>query len=134
MEEVVFSRQSVFNTVYSVRCLSCLEGQGKLSRSCPNNISINSHKKHGRWNEKMAETGQEEVRPLPILVPPASSDHTSLSTPITSFQAGITFVALSVSHPEADHVVSVVGLGLYPASLSRPLARRTSCRLAAEVL
>ncbi|KAJ8978728.1 hypothetical protein NQ317_003260, partial [Molorchus minor] len=46
------SRQSVFNTVYSVRCLSC---QGKLSRSCPNNISINSHKKHGRWNEKMAE-------------------------------------------------------------------------------
>ncbi|KAJ8963909.1 hypothetical protein NQ317_006924 [Molorchus minor] len=26
----------------------------------PNNISINSHKKHGRWNEKMAETGQEE--------------------------------------------------------------------------
>ncbi|KAJ8980481.1 hypothetical protein NQ317_013234, partial [Molorchus minor] len=54
------SRQSVFNTVYSVRCLSCLKGQGKLLRSCPNNISINSHKKHGRWNEKMAETGQEE--------------------------------------------------------------------------
>ncbi|KAJ8974282.1 hypothetical protein NQ317_012598 [Molorchus minor] len=25
-----------------------------------NNISINSHKKHGGWNEKMAETGQEE--------------------------------------------------------------------------
>ncbi|KAJ8966144.1 hypothetical protein NQ317_011509, partial [Molorchus minor] len=36
------------------------KGQGKLSRSCPNNISINSHKKHGGWNEKMAETGQEE--------------------------------------------------------------------------
>ncbi|KAJ8981420.1 hypothetical protein NQ317_015622, partial [Molorchus minor] len=41
-----------------LRALS--KGQGKLSRSCPNNISINSHKKHGRWNEKMAETGQEE--------------------------------------------------------------------------
>ncbi|KAJ8981061.1 hypothetical protein NQ317_018034 [Molorchus minor] len=40
--------------------LALSKGQGKLSRSCPNNISINSHKKHGRWNEKMAETGQEE--------------------------------------------------------------------------
>ncbi|KAJ8964392.1 hypothetical protein NQ317_007349 [Molorchus minor] len=34
--------------------------KGVVFRSCPNNISINSHKKHGRWNEKMAETGQEE--------------------------------------------------------------------------
>ncbi|KAJ8975162.1 hypothetical protein NQ317_011991 [Molorchus minor] len=37
---------------------SSLSDEG--SESCPNNISINSHKKHGRWNEKMAETGQEE--------------------------------------------------------------------------
>ncbi|KAJ8985107.1 hypothetical protein NQ317_012757, partial [Molorchus minor] len=50
-------------TVLTIRLIDVHElskGQGKLSRSCPNNISINSHKKHGRWNEKMAETGQEE--------------------------------------------------------------------------
>ncbi|KAJ8969209.1 hypothetical protein NQ317_011835 [Molorchus minor] len=52
--------KSVFNTVYSVRFLSCLRVKGSFSRSCPNNISINSHKKHGGWNKKMAETGQEE--------------------------------------------------------------------------
>ncbi|KAJ8983185.1 hypothetical protein NQ317_005828 [Molorchus minor] len=52
VHEVFDIRQSVFNTVYSVRCLKLSKGQGKLSRSCPNNISINSHKKHGGWNEK----------------------------------------------------------------------------------
>ncbi|KAJ8966037.1 hypothetical protein NQ317_009898 [Molorchus minor] len=45
---------------FSVRCLSCLKGQGKLSRSCPNNISINSHKNTEDGMKKMAEMGQEE--------------------------------------------------------------------------
>ncbi|KAJ8973235.1 hypothetical protein NQ317_004145, partial [Molorchus minor] len=35
-------------------------GSREAFKKLPNNISINSHKKHGRWNEKMAETGQEE--------------------------------------------------------------------------
>ncbi|KAJ8973743.1 hypothetical protein NQ317_004382 [Molorchus minor] len=36
------------------------KGSREAFKKLPNNISINSHKKHGRWNEKMAETGQEE--------------------------------------------------------------------------
>ncbi|KAJ8973803.1 hypothetical protein NQ317_013593 [Molorchus minor] len=37
------SRQSVFNTVYSVRCLSCLRVKGSFQEAA-HNISINSHK------------------------------------------------------------------------------------------
>ncbi|KAJ8974973.1 hypothetical protein NQ317_013481 [Molorchus minor] len=38
----------------------CVTVCQRSKKKLPNNISINSHKKHGRWNEKMAETGQEE--------------------------------------------------------------------------
>ncbi|KAJ8947259.1 hypothetical protein NQ317_011133 [Molorchus minor] len=50
----------MFNTVYSVRCLSCLRVKGSFQEAALIIFPINSHKKHGGWNEKMAETGQEE--------------------------------------------------------------------------
>ncbi|KAJ8981052.1 hypothetical protein NQ317_018024 [Molorchus minor] len=54
------SRQSVFNTVYSVRCLSCLRVKGSFQEAALIIFPSTPIKKHGRWNEKMAETGQEE--------------------------------------------------------------------------
>ncbi|KAJ8970526.1 hypothetical protein NQ317_013694, partial [Molorchus minor] len=54
-ESPLASQCLILFIVYAV-----LRVKGSFQEAAPNNISINSHKKHGRWNEKMAETGQEE--------------------------------------------------------------------------
>ncbi|KAJ8968184.1 hypothetical protein NQ317_004155 [Molorchus minor] len=54
------SRQSVFNTVYSVRCLSCLRVKGSFQEAALIIFPSTPIKNTEDGMKKMAETGQEE--------------------------------------------------------------------------